>query len=231
MYGLAGNRSNESEVDQNMHDRQDFLLLLLMMLPLQVIYPVLAGGQAGQISLTFFLSFILIAGLWLMKGSRRRFLMAAILVLVSLELIWVSLWQAAAPLLSLGEFCFILFLIVLSSRYLLIFIRTELPVHDLLIAATALFLLIGTLIGMSLYLVSGLYHGSTPEIQTDSDLPVALSDGIAILTTNGPGVLTKDSMPLVRIVSSLGMIGGILLIALLIGKIGIQLKKLRGISD
>ena len=225
MYGLAGNLPDVSGVDQNERDRQNFLLLLLMMLPLQVIYPVLAGGQAGQISLTFFFSFILVAGLWLMRGSRRRFLMAAILVLVSLELIWVSLWQAAASLLPLGEFCLLLFLIILSGQYLILFIRTELPVLDLLLAGAALFLLIGTLLGMGLYLLAGLYHGSVTGAQADSDLPGALSDGIAILTTNGSGIIAGGPMPLLRIVSSLGMIGGILLIALLIAKTGISLNK------
>jgi len=225
MYGSAGSRYDESGVDQNEHDRQNFLLLLLMMLPLQVIYPVLAGGQAGQISLTLFFTFILVTGLWLMRGSRRRFLMAAILVLVSLELIWVSLWQAAASLLPLGEFCLLLFLIVLSSQYLIIFIRTGLPVPDLLLAAAALFMLIGTVLGLALYLLSGLYPGSATEGQVSSDLPGSLSEGIAILTTNGSGTVSGGSMPLVRIVSSLGMIGAILLIALLIAKTGIALTK------
>jgi len=225
MYGLAGNRYDESGVDQNEYDRQNFLLLLLMMLPLQVIYPVLAGGQAGKISLTLFFTFILVTGLWLMRGSRRKFLMAAILVLVSLELIWVSLWQAAASLLPLGEFCLLLFLIVLSSQYLIIFIRTGLPVPDLLLAAAALFMLIGTVLGLALYLLSGLYPGSATGAQVGSDLPGSLSEGIAILTTNGSGTISAGSMPLVRIVSSLGMIGAILLIALLIAKTGIALTK------
>ncbi len=225
MYGLSGNLPDELSDDQNEGDRQNFLLLLLMMLPLQVIYPVLAGGQAGQISLTIFFSFILVAGLWLMRGSRRRFLMAAILVLVSLELIWVSLWQAAASLLPLGEFCLLLFLIILSGLYLITFIRTRLPVLDLLLAAAALFLLIGTVLGLALYLFSGLYPGSATGARAYSDLPEALSDGIAILTTNGSGIIVGGSMPLLRIVSSFGMIGGVLLIALLIAKTGISLKK------
>lgn len=225
MYGLAGKQKTESGDDKNEADRQNFLLLLLMMLPLQVIYPVLSKGQAGQVSLTLFCSLILITGLWLMRGSRRRFLMAAILVLISLELIWVSLWQAAASLLPLGEFCLVLFLIILSGRYLAIFIRTELPVHELLLAATALFLLIGTILGMSLYLISALYHGSISGVSADVDLSEALFEGIAILTANGFGSPTGESMPLTRVISSLGMIGGILFIALLIAKIGANLTK------
>lgn len=223
MYGLTGKQKYESGVDKNEDDRQNFLLLLLMMLPLQVIYPVLSKGQAGQVSLTLFFSLILITGLWLMRGSRRRFLMAAILVLISLELIWLSLWQAAVSLLPLGEFCLLLFLIILSGRYIAIFIRTKLPVHELLLAATALFLLIGTILGMSLYLISTLFHGSTTGVSVDTDLPEALFEGIAILTSNGSGCLAGESMPLLRVISSLGMIGGVLFIALLIAKIVINL--------
>ncbi|PWR70605.1 hypothetical protein [Methanospirillum lacunae] len=225
MYGLVGKQTDKSSVDKTEDDRQNFLLLLLMMLPLQVIYPVLSGGQTGQVSLTLFFSLILITGLWLMRGSRRRFLIAAILVLISLELIWVSLWQAATSLLPLGEFCLLLFLIILSGRYLAIFIRTKLPVHELLLAATALFLLIGTILGISLYLISTLYHGSTTGVRVDIDLPQALFEGIAILTANGSGGVAGESMPLLRVVSSLGMIVGILFIALLIAKIVTNLYK------
>jgi hypothetical protein len=221
MYIRATGDTNR--IDPNERDRQDFLLLLLMMLPLQVIYPVLSDGPAGQMSLTLFFSCILIGGLWLMRGARRRFLMASILVLVSLELIWVSLWQAAASLLPLGEFCLLLFLIILSVRYITIFVRTDLPVYDLLLAGSALFLLIGALLGITLYLLTGLYPASLTGHETD--LPGALSDGIAILTTNDSGITAGDSMPLIRVVSGLGMIGGILLIALLIAKIGLNLNK------
>lgn len=220
MNESVGKGKSNSRPDQIERDRQDFLLLLLMMLPLQVIYPVLSGGPGQRLVLALFFSLILIAGVWVMRGSKRRFLMATILTLVSLELIWVSLWQAAASLLPLGELCLLFFLIILSGRYLATFIRTDLPLYDLLIAATALFLLTGTVLGLGLYLLSGLYPAQSPGLTDMADLPGSLSAGITILTTNGAGLITgNSSMPLIRVVSNLGMIWGILLISLIIAKI------------
>ncbi|MDD1727983.1 MAG: hypothetical protein LUQ50_02800 [Methanospirillum sp.] len=212
---------SDNGIDESDRDRQDFLLLFLMMLPLQVIYPVLSGFSERVILVLFF-SLILVLGVWLMRGSRHRFLIAAILALISLELIWVSLWHAASSLLPLGEFTLLLFLVILSGRYLLVFIRTELPVYDLFIAAAALCLLLGTILGLGIYLLTGLYPASA---LTKPDLAQALTSGISIITTNGAGVVMDDPLPLVRVISALGMIGGVLLIALFIAKIGVWFYK------
>lgn len=226
MYESVGEAKRVSGPDQNERDRQDFLLLLLMMLPLQVIYPVLSGGSAQRPVLVVFLSLILIIGVWVMRGSRKKFLTAAILTLVSLELIWVSLWQAASSLLPLGEFCLLLFLLLLSERYLALFIRTHLPVYDLLLAAAALFLLIGTWFGLGLFLVSSLYPVSALGIAGGTDLSGFLYAGMLILTTNGGGLpMSSIPPPLLRVVSNLGMIGGILLISVIIAKIGARFYK------
>jgi hypothetical protein len=223
MNGMQDDRSY-TEPDNYGRDRQEFLLILLSLLPLQVIYPVLSGNYTERLMMIFFFSIILIAGVWIMRGSRRRFLMAAILTLVSLELLWISLWPAAASLLVLGEFCLLLFLLILAGRSISLFIRTRLSVFDLLMAGASLYLLLGTVIGICLHLVYGLYPGSAAL-----DLAWSLWAGMTVLTSNGLLLpVTVQSFPLFRVISMLGMICGILLICLIIGKIAAEFCKKSG---
>ena len=226
MYDIRGTGENRETGDQRDRDRQDFLILLVTLLPLQVIYPVLSGGSSDRPVVILFFSILLIAGVWVMRGSRRRFLMAAILALVSLELLWISLWPAASSLLIFGEFCLLLLLLILTGRSLSTFIRTDLPVTDLIIAATSLFLLAGTDLGLGLHLIGSLYPAGSGTIAGSADLASSLLAGIAILTTNGASLTTSgQTLPLIRVVSMLGMIGGVLLITLIIGKTGAALLK------
>ena len=226
MYHMGGAGEEGGTGDLQDRDRQEFLLLLVTLLPLQIIYPVLSGGPSERPGMVLFFSLLLIAGVWIMRGSRSRFLMAAILTLVSLELLWISLWPAASSLLVMGEFFLLMFLILLAGRMVSTFIRTSLPVTDLLIAATSLFFLIGTILGLGLYLISGIYPAGSTGIPGNTDLASSLSMGIAILTTNGTILTgTGQVLPLIRVVCVLGMIGGILLITLIIGKIGSVLLK------
>ncbi|MFH0968583.1 MAG: hypothetical protein V1862_12955 [Methanobacteriota archaeon] len=220
MYGIRGTEVDIRRTDQKERVRREFLLLLVAILPLQVIYPVLSGGPAERPAMVLFFSLILIAGVWIMRGSRRRFLMAAILTLVSLELLWTSLWSAAASLLPFGEFFFFFVLIILTGRNVSTFIRTDMMLPDLLLATTSLFLLTGTALGLGLYLVNGLYPVSAISGMGNIGLSGYLAAGISILTTNGTGmIIFGQSPPLVMVVTQLGMIGGVLLIIFTIGKI------------
>lgn len=200
-------------------DRQEFLILLVSLLPLQVIYPVLSGGASERPAMIIFFSFFLFAGVWLMRGSRHRFLMSAILTLVSLELIWMSLWPAASSLIFFGELCLLLLMIMVTGRAVSTYIRTALPVPDLLLGAATLFLLAGTILGIGLYLISGFSPAGA-----GLNLAVSLSNGLSLVTTSGAVYPMTDQEPaLIRVVSTLGMIMGVLLLALVIGKIGAAL--------
>ena len=229
MYGIRGNEDKIESSAGRERVLHEFLLLLVTILPLQVIYPVLSGSAMERPLLVLFFSLILLSGVWIMRGSRRRFLMAAILTLVSLELLWSSLWPAAAPLLLLGEFCLLLLLFILVGRSIGTFIRTDLKISDLLLIIAALFLLTGTTLGLSLYLLGSLYPvtgSGGPEIIS---LPGYLTAGISILTLQGAGtILSVHTPPLVRVVMNLGMIGGILLVILAIGKVVIALQNRNG---
>jgi hypothetical protein len=208
--------------DQSDRDRQEFLLVLLMLLPVHVIFPVLPGAALQRSAMILFFSFILLAGVWIMRGSRRRFLLTAILTVVTLELFWISLWPAAASLLILGEFCLVIFLIVLSGRIIQVFIRTTLPLIDLFIAGISLILLEGTFLGILIHLV-GVFQPYTGS----PDLAGSLWGGIALLTGNASLLLPLSGQvsPLLKVISLFGMIGGLLLLALIIGKIGAQMMK------
>jgi membrane-associated HD superfamily phosphohydrolase len=219
MYGISHGQDGSSISDLNDRDRKEFLLVLIALLPLQVIYPTLSKSPAAHLMMILFFSVILVAGLWIMRGSRQRFLLTAILTLVSLELMWISLWPAAASLLILGEFCLLLVLIMLTGRNISMFIRTCLSVPDLLMAGASLLLLTGTVIGLSLNLVAAL----SPDAGS-YDLAWSLRAGIALLTTNGNMIdIPGSNMPLSGVISILGMIGGVLLICLIIGKIGVSI--------
>jgi hypothetical protein len=223
-------RKGEKEsrmTDQGERVRHEFLLILLATLPLQVIYPVFSGGSGDRPVIVLFFSLILISGVWIMRGIRRRFLMAAILTLVSLELLWISLWPAAASLLPAGEFCVLLFLLILSRWSISTFIKTDLTPPDLLLAATSLFLLTGTTLGLLLFLMSGLYPAPASGGMGTS-LSVYLAAGISILTMNGSGLILNEEVPLVRVGFLLGMIGGVLMIVLTIGKMVVALAKKDG---
>ncbi len=197
-------------------DRQEFLILLVSLLPLQVIYPVLSGGASERPAMIIFFSFILFAGVWLMRGSRHRFLMSAILTLVSLELIWMSLWPAASSLIFFGELCLLLLMIMVTGKAISTYIRTALPVPDLLLGAATLFLLTGTILGIGLFLISGFYPAGT-----GINLAFSLSTGLSLVTTSGTVYpMPYQDLALIRVVSTLGMIMGVLLITLVIGKIG-----------
>ena len=207
--------------DQRDRDRQDFLIILLSLLPVQVLYPVLATGSVERPAMVIFFSLLLLSGVWVMRGSRRRFLLTAILALVSLELLWVSLWPAASSLLPLGQFCIMLLLIILTGRFVMIFIRTDLQISDLLPAAASLYLLAGTMLGLGVYLLQGLYPSWESCQNSGGDLSGSLLAGVSMLTSSGSGLSSCDaSLPLIRIVSVLGMICGVLLLSLVIGKIG-----------
>jgi hypothetical protein len=223
MYDNWGTGNSGGSDGQQERDRQEFLILLVTLLPLQVIYPVLSGGPSERPVLVIFFSLLLVAGVWIMRGSRRRFLMAAIFTLVSLELLWISLWPAASSLILLGEFCLLLLLVILTGRILSTFIRTDLPVPDLLIAAVSLFLLTATVLGLGLFLVSGFSPAGT---SSGSELALSLTNGISLITANGMMLTAPgQGLALSRVISALGMIGGILLITLVIGKIGSALRK------
>lgn len=223
MYGVQDSRAGHTGPDQEDRDRQEFLLILLMLLPLHVIYPVLPGVAMQRSAMILFFSVILIAGVWIMRGSRRRLLLTAILTLVSLELLWISLWPAAASLQVLGEFCMVLFLLVLCGRIVPVFVRTSLPVIDLLIAGVSLLLLAGTGTGISLHMVAAFYpYAGSP------DLAGSLWTGMAIITNNGALALPLAGgqvPPLMRVIILIGMIGGFLLFTLIIGKIGARILK------
>lgn len=232
MNGIRGDEGEFRMIDQNERVRQEFLLLLVTILPLQVIYPVLAGGAADRPAMILFSSLILVAGVWIMRGSRRRFLMAAILTLVSLELLWISLWPAASSLFPLGQYFLLFFLIILTGQSVSTFIRTDLMLPDLLLAAISLFLLTSTALGLGLYLMSGFYPVSASGAVGNIGLSGYLTAGIAILTTNGAGtILSGEAHPLVRVITQFGMIGGVLLITLIIGKIVAAMVKKEGSDE
>jgi hypothetical protein len=218
----------ESSVDpaQCDRDRQDVISLLLALLPIQILYPVLASGPSGTVAMVLFLSLLAVCGVWVMRGSRRRFLLTAILSLVSLELLWVSLWPAATSLQPLGQSCILFLLVILSGRYLLIFVRSRLPLLELLPAAGVLYLLFGTMAGLGIYLVRGLYQAASTCGPGWSDLAGSLFSGVSLITLNSAGLLPCDTaLPLIRIIHMLGMIAGVLLFALVIGKTGVCLLK------
>lgn len=220
MKGVQSNQSASAGPNRSDRDRQEFLLLLLVLLPLHLIFPVLSGAALQHSAMILLFSSILLVGVWIMRGSRKRFLLSAILTVVTLELLWISFWPAAAPLLILGEFCLVLFLTFLSGRILQIFIRTSLPVIDLLIAGLSLLLLMGTLFGILIHLVGVV----NPYIGAP-DLGGSLWGGIAIMTCNGSLLLPLSSgqaPPLLKVISLFGMIGGFLLLTLIIGKIGAE---------
>lgn len=201
-------------------DRQEFLLLLLTLLPLHLVFPVLSGGPSGRLMMILFCSLLLIAGVWIMRGSRRKFLMTAILTLVSLELYWISLWPAASSLLILGEFSLLLVLLIITGKVSETFIRTSLPVTDLLIAAAALFLVTGTILGLGLFLVSCLGPGG-PGPGDEAAFSSSLAAGVSLLTLNGMMTGTPGhSLPLGGVLSTVGMISGVILFSLVTGKIG-----------
>ncbi len=221
MYILPGKESGGSGSDQSDRDRQDFLFLLLSLLPLQVLYPVLATGSTEKPAIILFLSLLTLFGVWVMRGSRKRFLLVAILALVSLEMLWVSLWPAASSLLPVGFFCILLLLVILTSRFVMLFITTDLSLMDLLPAAASLYLLAGTMLGLGMFLLRGLYPVRDSCMSNLGDLTGSFQAGVAILTLQGPDLPSCDAtLPLVRIVSILGMIFGVLLTSLVIGKIG-----------
>lgn len=200
-------------------DRQDVISLLLALLPIQILYPVLASGPSGTVAMVLFLSLLAVCGVWVMRGSRRRFLLTAILSLVSLELLWVSLWPAATSLQPLGQSCILFLLFILSGRFLLIFARSRLPVLELLPAAGVLYLLFGTMAGLGIYLLRGLYQTASTCGPGWSDLAGSLFSGISLITLNSAGLTPCDAaLPLIRIIYMLGMITGVLLLALVIGK-------------
>lgn len=212
---------HESSVDpaQCDRDRQDVISLLLALLPIQILYPVLASGTSGMVAMVLFLSLLAVCGVWVMRGSRRRFLLTAILALVSLELLWVSLWPAATSLLPLGQSCILFLLAILSGRFILIFARSRLPVLELLPAAGVLYLLFGTMAGLGIYLIRGLYQAASTCGPGWSDLAGSLFSGVALMTMQSTGLSDCDAaLPLIRIIHMLGMITGVLLFALVIGK-------------
>ncbi|HWQ67773.1 MAG TPA: hypothetical protein VN372_13015 [Methanospirillum sp.] len=204
--------------------RQGFLFLLIGLLPLLLVYPVLAGSSQFSLPvLILFLSFLLVTGVWVMRGARHRFLLSGILCLVSLELLWVSIWAAAPQLLIIGQFCVLLFLILLLGWSVAAFLRFESVVSDLFIAMAVLYLLSGTVLGFSLFL----FDSSTTAVQTGpggSLLASGLFSGIAILTLQGGSISGQD--PLTRVIIMLGMLWGILLLVMSISRITlIMLKK------
>lgn len=212
----------ESSVDPDPgdRDRQDLVVLLVALLPIQILYPVLASGPSGTAAMVLFLSLLAVCGVWVMRGSRRRFLLTAILALVSLELLWVSLWPAATSLLPLGQACILVLLLILSGRVLLLFARSQLPALELLPAAGVLYLLVGTLAGMGIYVIRGVYPAASCGTG-GSDLAGSLFSGVALITLQSTGLSDCDAaLPLIRIIHMLGMIAGVLLFALVIGKVG-----------
>ena len=117
----------------------------------------------------------------------------------------------------------VLFLLVLCGRIVPVFVRTSLPVIDLLIAGVSLLLLAGTGTGISLHMVAAFYpYAGSP------DLAGSLWTGMAIITNNGALALPLAGgqvPPLMRVIILIGMIGGFLLFTLIIGKIGARILK------
>ncbi len=198
----------------------DYLLLLLALIPMVIIVPVLPGVPSSRPVILIFLTIFFIAGIYVMRGDRRRFLISCILALIAIETFWVSVWSVAASLFVPAEFFFLLFL-VHQTRYHfqgLFLASSEGSILDIMSGVSALIMIGGMMLGTSLHL-AGLIGRTILDdpLLLHTSFARALPEGVLVLIRGGGNV--SDVTPLGMVLLMVGSVYGFILLALSAGKI------------
>jgi hypothetical protein len=202
---------------QQEREKNNSLFLLLSMLPLLILYPVLTG----ELIFSLFITFILCTGVFIFRGKRHSFLLSCILAIVSLEIIWTSLFSGGTLFRAWGEFFAALLIVQVTMAVLQDFIRSTLRVEDLLLSALALVLSSVILFGLGYHLLD-LQNASSFHSALDYDpmtaLPACLFFSTSTLVPIGSGAVYPAS-PMTMILTGVEMIWGFLLLALITARL------------
>jgi len=222
---LISTKTEESHNPEEIKRVSDLSLLLMILIPFVVIVPVIPTNFGFRSVVVLFIVFLYAIGIYCMRVDRKRFLTGCILALISIELFFVSLWQAASILFILGEVIFLIFLIYLVQHLVTDYINSHGSFKQIISYTIILALLGGMACGTGLHLAGFVNRtGITDLSSLHSSFGRAITSGILLILRGGD--ITVSS-PLSGIIIMIGTLSGFLLLIVSIGKIVVLFERIR----
>ncbi|HPY60292.1 MAG TPA: hypothetical protein PLG55_06185 [Methanospirillum sp.] len=196
----------------------DLPVLFLALVPMLIIVPVLPPDPSSRPFILIFLTLLFIAGIYGMRGSRRRFLLSCILALIAIETFWVSVWPSASSLFLPAEFFLLLFLGHMTGYLVLEMVSSDGGIMDIISGTAVLVMIGGIMLGTGLHLSAWISRTALYDpALLHSTFARSLPEGVMHLTWGGE--YSSGTSPLTTVLLMTGSVCGFLILALAAGKI------------